>query len=132
MEPQGPMNQEACEQSSQIEEFQFLHFTDPNHAKSAETRRKVRSHAQHRVQQSLRNESGKVRGKSKQVVLDSSVLIGFPHPSDLGAGRSDPFRRYPIAMDTRAHELYDHCMLRGNLEFGDPHPKQFEIVADVQ
>ena len=32
-----------------------------------------------------------------------------PHPSGLGAGRSDPFAQYPIEMDVRCHELFDHC-----------------------
>ncbi|PVH77033.1 hypothetical protein DL98DRAFT_574048 [Cadophora sp. DSE1049] len=34
-----------------------------------------------------------------------------PHPGDLGAGRSDPFTRYPIDMSPQTHELFDH--LRG-------------------
>ncbi|KAF4626853.1 hypothetical protein G7Y89_g11305 [Cudoniella acicularis] len=35
-----------------------------------------------------------------------------PHPLTLGAGRSDPFAQYPINMDIRTHELFDH--LHGN------------------
>jgi hypothetical protein len=106
-------------------ELQFITFTDFSQTTNRETKKKVRSHAMHRVQQNIR--SGKGREREGEIVLDisplSEALAGpsrdpnnsmlgtliLPHPSDLGAGRSDPFAPYPINMDMRTHELYDHC-----------------------
>lgn len=102
--------------------LQFLTFTHVDQTTDPETKRKVRSHVMHGVQQKLRREKGKEKGK---FVLDISSLSqpdgGFSsyelappsplRPGTLGAGRSDPFKQYPIAMDVRTHELYDHCKI---------------------
>ena len=37
--------------------------------------------------------------------LHNAALIG---PDRLGAGRNDPFQKYPIQMNQRALEIYDH------------------------
>jgi hypothetical protein len=81
----------------------------------------------HRVQWKARSEKRKER--KGLVVLDISSLsqadaglsrdpansmLGppiVPHLCGLGAGRSDPFARYPIDMDVRTHELFDHCKI---------------------
>ena len=105
-------------------DLQFINFTDFDQTTTPETKKKVRSHVMHRVQQNLR--SGKRRTKEGEIVLDISLLsqdtagstrdpatsmsgpLVAPHPSGLGAGRSDPFARYPIDMNVRTHELFDH------------------------
>jgi len=106
-------------------DLKFLNFTSYNQTIDPETKRRVRSHVMHRVQQDLRRHNG--RQKKSQVVLDISSLFQrsqdvlqvtpeptlgqllVPSPLGLGAGRSDPFALYPIDMDIRTHELFDHC-----------------------
>ena len=113
-------------QSEEPAGLQFLTFTHVNQTTDPETKRKVRSHVMHGVQQKLRSEKGREKGKEKgKFVLDISLLsqpdrgtstheLAPPillHLGTLGAGRSDPFKQYPIAMDVRTHELYDHCKI---------------------
>ncbi|RFU24393.1 hypothetical protein B7463_g11947, partial [Scytalidium lignicola] len=110
-------------------DFQFLTFTDFSQTTHPETKRRIRSHAMHRVQRSLR---AKRQEKNVKFILDVSPLMDIgsssqssaqqrqdygmalshfhatPHPSDLGSGRVDPFKQYPIDMDLRMHELFDH------------------------
>jgi hypothetical protein len=112
---------------SQTEEptgLQFLTFTHVNQTTDPETKRKVRSHVMHGIQQRLRGGRGKEKGKGK-ISLDISSLsqpdegpsnygLAPPpilQPGTLGSGQSDPFKPYPIEMDIRTHELYDHCKI---------------------
>lgn len=106
-------------------DLEFITFTDFNQTTHPETKKRVRSHVMHRVQRNLRGE--KRKEKKGEIVLDLSLLsqanIGpsrdpsnsmltpavVARPYDLGAGRSDPFVKYPIDMDVRTHELFDHC-----------------------
>jgi hypothetical protein len=117
-------------------DLEFITFTDINQTTHPETKKRVRSHVMHRVQQSLR--SGKGKEKEREIVLDLSSLpqantgpscglsnsvlahAGMPHPYDLGAGRADPFVKYPINMDIRTHELFDHC--KDHPQRGPPRP----------
>src|SRR5438105_2880365 len=110
---------------SESTDLQFLTFTDMNQTTDQKTKKKVRSHVMHRVHRKARSE--KRNERKGQIVLDISSLshadagssrnltnsmLGppiVPHPCGLGAGRSDPFARYPIDMDARTHELFDHC-----------------------
>lgn len=106
-------------------DFEFITFTDINQTRHPETRKRVRSHVMHRVKRNLRN-----RQQTEQkgaIVLDLSSLsqtntgeLGgpnnsllaariVPYPYGLGAGRSNPFVKYPIDMNLRTHELFDHC-----------------------
>ena len=110
-------NDSLKSQTGGLASLQFLTFTHVNQTTDPKTKRKVRSHVMHRVQQRLR--SGKRKGN---IVLDISSLsqpdegpsnyvpasLPFPGPGTLGSGRSDPFKPYPIEMDVRTHELYDH------------------------
>jgi hypothetical protein len=106
-------------------DLEFITFTDFNQTTHPETKKRVRSHVMHRVQRNLRNE--KRKEKEGEIVLDLSSLSQansgpsrdpsnsmlasavVPRPYDLGAGRSDPFVKYPIDMNVRTHELFDHC-----------------------
>jgi hypothetical protein len=106
-------------------DLEFITFTDYNQTSSPETRKRVRSHVMHRVQQKLKNK--KRKEKEGEVVLDLSLLqqadmylsrdpsnsmstrAVVPHPYNLGSGRSDSFTKYPIEMNVRTHELFDHC-----------------------
>ena len=108
-------------------DLQFLTFTDFNQTTDPETKKKVRSHVMHRVQRNMR--SRKEKEKDGEIVLDISSLsqpdpgqsgesitsmLGpsiLPRPGGLGAGRSDPFVQYPIDMNVRTHELFDHCKI---------------------
>jgi hypothetical protein len=119
--------EEDVTQPSNPPDLQFLTFTDFNQTTDPETKKKVRSHVMHRVQRNLRSERRK--GKAGEIVLDISSLsqahagpsqdpansmlgpLVAPHPCGLGAGRSDPFTQYPIDMDLRTHELFDHCRI---------------------
>ncbi|KAH9222397.1 hypothetical protein DL95DRAFT_441524 [Leptodontidium sp. 2 PMI_412] len=110
--------------SKPMQDLQFLTFTDIAQTRDPKTKKKVRSHIQHGRQRSLGH--GKHNNRRGEVVLDTSLLVQHnassaypanesmrvapyvPHPSDIGAGRSDPFRRYPINMTIRTHELFDH------------------------
>lgn len=116
-------------QNSDLVEFRFLNFTNLDQITHPETKKRIRSHVMQRLQRELRSERQK--SKSKEIDLDTSSLleskastrwmfqtagssktvVSVPHPSDLGAGRSNPFLKYPIDMNLRAHELLDHCML---------------------
>jgi hypothetical protein len=105
-------------------DLEFITFTDLNQTTHPETKRRVRSHVMRRVQRNLRSEQQKEEG---EIVLDLSLLSQantspsrdpsnsmlasavVPRPYDLGAGRSDPFVRYPIDMNVRTYELFDHC-----------------------
>jgi hypothetical protein len=108
-------------------DLQFLTFTNFNQTIDSETKKKVRSHVQSRLQEERRSAKEKAKErKLKRLVRDSSSLSNMdaglsqalhstasgqaviPHPRGLGAGGSDPFKRYPINMDVRMHELYDH------------------------
>ncbi|KAH7383111.1 hypothetical protein BKA64DRAFT_177854 [Cadophora sp. MPI-SDFR-AT-0126] len=108
-------------------DLQFLTVTDLAEFRDPQTKRKVRSHIQRGRQRHLRHGE---HSRKDEIVLDTSSLSAahekrshladqliqiapqLPHPSDLGAGRSDPFKRYPIDMNLRTHELFDH--LQGN------------------
>ncbi|KAH7369531.1 hypothetical protein BKA65DRAFT_718 [Rhexocercosporidium sp. MPI-PUGE-AT-0058] len=112
------------EHSKPEQDLQFLTFTDIAQTRDSNTKKKVRSHIQHRRQRNLGR--GKQNNGRREVILDTSLLVQHdasssypadksmgiapytPHPSDLGAGRSDPFVRYPIDMTIRTHELFDH------------------------
>jgi hypothetical protein len=105
--------------------FRFLNFSNFNDTKAKETQSRVRSHVMHGVHQ--KKKSGKQSRPSGSIDLDTSALLppksqaAQPHPesaeSDLalagpdrmGAGRNDPFQQYPIQMNQRTLELYDHC-----------------------
>lgn len=125
-ESNSPEDSEREEQQAPGQ-FRFLTFTNITQATSRDTRRRVRSHAMHRVQRSLRER----RENERKVVLDISSLMqsgdsqtsmqqnqstelvqsylhALSDPRDLGSGRSDPFRQYPIEMDVRKRELFDH------------------------
>jgi hypothetical protein len=111
--------------SAESADLEFITFTDFNQTTHPETKKKVRSHVMHRVQRNSRSE--KRKEKKGEIVLDLSLLSQtntsplldpsnsmlapavVPRPYDLGAGRSDPFVKYPIDMDVRTHELFDHC-----------------------
>ncbi len=110
---------------AQSPDLEFITFTDFDQTKRPETKKRVRSHVMKRVQQNLRR--GNRRQREGEIVLDfslpsqanfgpsqysgNSMLASavVQHPYDLGAGRSDPFVKYPIDMDMRTHELFDHC-----------------------
>lgn len=111
----------ALPQEDKPSGLQFLTFTHVDQTTDPETKRRVRSHVMHGVQQRLRTEKGKENRKEKgKFVLDISSLSEpnhgqtnyalAPYLGGLGAGQSDPFKSYPISMDLRTHELYDHCM----------------------
>jgi hypothetical protein len=95
--------------------FQFLTFTDFQQTTDPRTKRKVRSHVMHRVHQTMR--SGGYTEREGVIVLDTSSLLGessapqpsLPSPNALGAGRLNPFANYPIPMNRRTHQLFDHC-----------------------
>ncbi|KFX97610.1 hypothetical protein V490_02708 [Pseudogymnoascus sp. VKM F-3557] len=93
--------------------LQFLTFTNFDQSTSATTKKKVRSHAQHRIQDKKRQE------KKEKFVKDISSVSNAVAPRSLnmglcrlGSGRSNPFTSYPIEMNLRSHELFDH--LHGN------------------
>jgi hypothetical protein len=108
-------------------ELRFLTFTDFSQTIDSETKKQVRSHVQSRLQGERRSAKEKAREKKlRRLVQDVSSLSNanagpsqdprntlltqavIPRPGGLGAGRSDPFKQYPIEMDVRMHELYDH------------------------
>jgi len=115
-------------------DLQFVTFTDIKQTVNAETKKKVRSYVQSRIQRDVRNQKSKER--KSEIVLNISALSqngGTPsqsptnsapwslvaHPSmRLGSGRSDPFKSYPIEMDVRTHELFDHCKRTWRLKVG--------------
>ncbi len=125
IESQAECNREI--EPSESTDLQFLTFTDINQTTDSKTKKKIRSHVMHRVQRNVKSE--KRKGKEREIVLDISSLsqadagpsrdsthsmLGrpiVPHPCGLGAGRSDPFAKYPIDMDVRTHELFDHCKI---------------------
>ena len=125
IEPQAEYDSDT--EPPESTDLQFLTFTDINQTTDPKTKKKVRSHVMHRVQRKARSEKRKER--KGQIVLDISSLshadagpsrdptnsmLGppiVPHPCGLGSGRSDPFARYPIDMDVRTHELFDHCKI---------------------
>jgi hypothetical protein len=107
--------------------LRFLTFTDFSQTIDSETKKQVRSHVQSRLQGERRSAKEKAREKKlRRLVQDVSSLSNanagpsqdprntllaqavIPRPGGLGAGRSDPFKQYPIEMDVRMHELYDH------------------------
>jgi hypothetical protein len=107
--------------------FEFLIFTDLSQTTDRKTKTKVRSHVMHGIQRAIRSE--KEKKKDGEIVLDISALSqgeahspqfpansiscssNLPHPRGLGAGRSDPFKQYPIDMNVRTNELFDHCRI---------------------
>jgi hypothetical protein len=104
--------------------FQFLNFSNFDDTKAKETKSRVRSHVMHGVHQSKKG--GKKNRPSGAIVLDTSSLLAtktqatkqspettlpdtaLERPDRLGAGRNDPFQQYPIEMNRRTLELYDH------------------------
>ncbi len=112
------------EDSDSNHELHFLTATDLAQFRDPQTKKKVRSHIQRGRQ---RNRKQAHHNRKGEFVLDTSMLaptgssssnqaneklgtaLSVPHPSDLGSGRSDPFKRYPIDMSLRNHELFDHC-----------------------
>jgi hypothetical protein len=122
----GDMKAEAQEgpQPAQDAGFQFLNFSNFNDTKAKETKSRVRSHVMHGVHQKKRSGRQNIPGGS--IDLDTSALLPpepqatQPHPDPnlpdlalagpdrMGAGRNDPFQRYPIDMNQRTLELYDH------------------------
>jgi hypothetical protein len=105
--------------------FQFLNFSNFNDTKAKETKSRVRSHVMHGVHQSKKG--GKRSKPGGSIDLDTSALLHLETqatqqhleaippaatvagPSRLGSGRNDPFQQYPIEMNQRTLELYDHC-----------------------
>lgn len=105
--------------------FQFLNFSNFRDTKAKETKSRVRSHVMHGVHQSKKG--GKRSKPGGSIDLDTSALLhpnpqatqqlpdatlpdaAVAGPSRLGSGRNDPFQRYPIEMNQRSLELYDHC-----------------------
>jgi len=121
MDPQDRDVQPAESVQSENVPYQFLTFTNFSQTTQQETKNRVRSYVQHRLQ------SKKRKAKPGEMVLDISPLaqsragvdvgpsggspiVTLPYPLTIGAGRSDPFAQYPINMDIRTHELFDHCM----------------------
>ncbi len=119
-------NEEDEEQprSAHAADFQFLNFSNFNETKAKKTKSRIRSHVMHGVHQ--KKKSGKGSRPSGFIDLDTSLLAPKPHaspphpspglpnlasasPERMGAGRNDPFQRYPIEMNHRTLELYDHC-----------------------
>lgn len=104
--------------------FCFLNFSNFNDTKAKETKSRVRSHVMHGVHQ--KKKSGKQRRPKGSIELDTySLLRSKPQstqvqpdhalpdaalfsPDRLGAGRNDPFQQFPIQMNRRTMELYDH------------------------
>jgi hypothetical protein len=103
--------------------FQFLNFSNFNETKAKETKSRVRSHVMHSVHQKKSRRESRPRCS---IDLDTSLLAPNSHatqpytdpvlpnlasasPERMGAGRNDPFQRYPIEMNHRTLELYDHC-----------------------
>ena len=98
--------------------LQFLTFTHVDQIKDPKIQRRVRSH----VMQGVKQRKGK-KGDWKKILLDITPLVEsiprspnyslaptrLPSPLGLGAGNTDPFKKYPITMTLRTHELYDHC-----------------------
>jgi hypothetical protein len=105
--------------------FRFLNFSNFNDTKAKETKNRVRSHVMHGVHQ--KKKSGEQRIPKGSIELDTYSLVRSkpqvtqPHantaipnaaligPDRLGAGRNDPFQNYPIRMNQRTLEIYDHC-----------------------
>jgi len=97
--------------------LQFLNFSNFEETKAKETKSRVRSHVMQGVhQQKKRGKRSRLRDSFD---LDTSSLIlskprvvqqhpGVASPSRIGAGRNDPFHQYPIEMNQRTLELYDH------------------------
>lgn len=91
--------------------LQFVTFTNFNQTTTAETKRRVRSHAQRRVQEKKRQEKREDTEKDISLLSNADALRSLSiRPCRLGSGRSNPFASYPIEMNLRAHELFDHCM----------------------
>lgn len=91
--------------------LQFVTFTNFDQTTTAETKKRVRSHAQRRVQDRRRQEKREEIAKAILPLLNADPLRNSDMSlCRLGSGRSDPFTLYPIEMDLRAHELFDHCM----------------------
>lgn len=105
-------------------DFQFLTFSNFNDTKAKETKSRVRSHVMFGIHQSKR--TGKRNKPSGSIDLDASSLLNpnppplqpaaapsldlaKPGPDRLGSVRTDPFQQYPIEMNQRTLELYDHC-----------------------
>ena len=107
--------------------MEFLTFTHVNQIKDPKIQRRVRSH----VMQGVMQRKGK-KGDWKKLLLDITPLMEsiprcsnyplaptrLPSPFGLGAGNTDPFKKYPITMNLLTHELYDHCMASPSTEVG--------------
>ena len=100
--------------------LQFLNFSNFEETKAKKTKSRVRSHVMQGVHQ--QKKSGKRSSPRDSFDLDtSSLLLSKPpvvqqrpavaSPSRMGAGRNDPFQQYPIEMNQRTLELYDHCTM---------------------
>ncbi|KFY34458.1 hypothetical protein V494_06754 [Pseudogymnoascus sp. VKM F-4513 (FW-928)] len=101
------------EHASETTTLQFVTFTNFDQTTTAETKRRVRSHAQRRIQDKKRQEKKEAIAREmlplSNVDSAGSLSVGLCR---LGSGRSNPFTSYPIEMNLRAHELFDH--LHGN------------------
>jgi hypothetical protein len=123
--PSPPIEPRVEEGRKDCTDLQFLTFTDFDQTTTRETKRKIRSHVMSQVH-SRRMRNRKWNEKEAIVLdlsglpisngsplegLNSSMLIRpvLLHPYDLGAGRSDPFVRYPIEMSARNFELFNQC-----------------------
>ena len=124
---QGPIAEKSQDaetrpdhQPDALNNFEFLTFTDFQQTIDPQTKKKVRSHSMHWVHRTTR--VGERSKKKGVVVLDTSSLFNEPPAPDpeqalvalqgtynIGAGRSDPFADYPIAMNMRTQYLFDHC-----------------------
>ena len=95
--------------------LEFINYTDPQSAKSASNRQRVRSQAMRAYH---RRADAPKRSKN-EIELDISPLLQrqqrepehqMTSPLDmLDASRMDPFFNYPIEMGYRERELYTHC-----------------------
>jgi hypothetical protein len=119
------LQDQAQPQPSQDAGFQFLNFSNFHATKTKETKSRVRSHVMHGIHQSKK--LGKRSRPGGSIDLEISALFqpqpqasqqlsddtrpdaAVAGPSRLGSGRTDPFQRYPIEMNQRRLELYDHC-----------------------
>jgi hypothetical protein len=91
--------------SGDLPGFHFISFTEPGHMKHRRTKKTIRSYVMRRFKESSRPE--------REIVKHS---VKLPHPNYLGSGRSNPFTKYPIEMDLRAHELFDYCKFKTRRE----------------
>jgi len=119
--PSSPGGDEDEDESHGAQDtgLHFLNFSNFKDTKAKETKSRVRSHVMQGVHQ--QRKSGKQSRPSGSFDLDTSLLRPKPQsvkqqpgpeaaasPSRMGVGRNDPFQQYPIEMNQRTLELYDH------------------------